>query len=447
MDFTKLGAMLDGTLIEPKDKPYESERMVFNGIIDKYPRAIVKCSNTEDIVRSYIYSVENDLDFTVRGGGHSVAGHSTIEGGLLIDCSAMRRVRVNGGNKTACAEPGSTWFEFDRETQKFGLATTGGIISNTGIAGLTLGGGLGWLMGTCGLTCDNLIGGKIMGSDGVVRDFGASHDPDLFWALRGGGGNFGIVTEFEFSLHSVPFVYAGAAYFKFTQAKEVLAEYSRLAENAPREVTFDCVLQTHPQIGKCVVIDACVNGPSHIASKIFESIQSLPGLIRSNFRKWEYCLWQQSLDDDLRRGRRSYWKGQFTNELDGPFIETIVEAFNSVPSPHTFLTFDHVHGAVADVPSLATAYSHRNMLHVFLSNTNWDSPEHDELNISWTRALYEALPNGRGGYLNYLSAEEENRIPGSFLPETYEKLVKLKDKYDPENRFRATWNVPPSQQK
>lgn len=446
VDIGRLKAGLAGSMISPGHPEYDAARRVFNGLIDKKPSAIIRCASISDILRSLEFAVQNSIPFAVRGGGHSAAGYSTIDDGVLIDLSMMRSVFVDSGGRKAFAEPGTTWREFDRETQAFGLATTGGIISNTGIAGLTLGGGLGWLMGKYGLSCDNLASAYVLLANGQHVRAAECENEDLYWALRGGGGNFGIVTRFEYSLHPVTSVVTGSLFFPIDEAIDSLKKYRELAANAPDEITYDFVLGTNRSGDKYAVIDGCWCGPVAQGNYFFDE---QVGKLRPNKHsvlERKYSDWQQYLDDDLRRGRRSYWKSLFLADLSDDIIEIICSHFSSCPSRYTFLTFDHLHGAVSAVSNEATAFSNRHRTHLFLINTNWDHPEEDEKNISWANALYADLQQKQPdseSYVNYLSLEGSMRVKRAFSAGNYERLRAIKSKYDPQNYFNQNQNIQP----
>jgi FAD/FMN-containing dehydrogenase len=446
MDTDKLRSRFAGKLILPGHPDYELARRVFNGAIDKRPGAIAQCASVSDIKRALEFAINQSISFTVRGGGHSAAGFSTIDGGLLIDLSQLRSVFVDPGKRIASAEPGATWFDFDRETQAFGLATTGGIISNTGIAGLTLGGGLGWLMGKHGLACDNLVRAYVLLPDGNAVVASENDDVDLLWALRGGGGNFGIVTRFEYLLHPVGPVVAGSLYFPPEESASALRKYRELTGAPPDDITFDFVLATNKAGEKYAVIDGCWSGPVAEGEKYW--LKQISDLTphRHKVTTYQYCEWQQYLDDDLRRGRRSYWKGLYLAELNDEVIEVICRHFDICPSRYTFLTFDHLHGAVRTPSPQSTAFSFRHRTHLFLINTNWEHPEEDEKNIRWANALYAELEETQRepeGYVNYLSSEGAPRIRKSFSNENYTKLRTLKGRYDPLNHFKHNQNIVP----
>ena len=446
MGGARLSLNLAGRIIYPDHPEYDLQRRVFNGAIDKRPCAIVQCSSVSDILRSLEAVISQSIPFTVRGGGHSVAGYSTIDNGVIIDLSRMRSVFVDPFGMRAYVEPGATWFDFDRETQVFGLGATGGIISNTGIAGLTLGGGLGWLMGKYGLACDNLKRVHVLLADGRLVEAGEYVNQDLLWALKGGGGNFGIVVRFEYQLHPVGKILAGSFFFEASNAVQVLRKYRDLAEAAPDDVTFDFVLGTNKKGEKYAAIDGCWCGPIEQGNDYWSTQIAALGSLKHNICLRAYCEWQCYLDDELRRGRRSYWKGLYLSELTDDIIAVIFERFTECPSRYTMLTFDHLHGAVRRVGNEQTAFSYRHHTHLFLINTNWNHPEEDEKNIEWTNALYADLASRQQdteGYINYLSVEGRQRVKKSFSSENFSRLIEAKRKYDPKNHFNRNQNINP----
>ena len=432
-----------GYCIIPSSGVYDKERLVFNGLIDKKPLAIVMCFSELDILNATKKCIDSGIPFTIRSGGHSVAGYSSINNGVIIDIRNYNKIIVDPVNRIATVQAGATWHQFDSACQKFKLATTGGIISNTGVSGLTLGGGFGWLMGKHGLACDNLISGKIYTPDKGYLTFSENCNPDLLWALRGGGGNFGVVTELSFKIHPLPYVYAGSAFYHIDYLVEVLEGYDKLTKASPREITFDCNIHTNKIHGKCISIDFCCSGSNKMAQIQVQKLELLPGKIIMDFREWDYCSWQQILDNDLRRGQRSFWKNKFIPKLTSPICESIQEHFKNVPSSDTFLTFDHIHGAVLDAEDSFSAFSLRENGNVFLSNTNWKLALHDDENIKWTKSLISSINVDGTGYLNYMFSDEEERIRYTYKCENYLRLKKIKKKYDSNNFFNNCWNIKP----
>jgi FAD/FMN-containing dehydrogenase len=443
-DLESLSQSIRGRVITPGDPRYDACRVIFNGTIDRRPRAVVRPRSMDDVATVLRFTQDAGLELSIRGGGHNIAGHA-ICNGVVADFTDMRTVEIDAVRRRAIVQPGATWGEFDEAAQRSGLATTGGIISDTGVAGLTLGGGLGWLMGKYGLSCDNLLRARVMLATGEIVTADEDENTDLFWALRGGGGNFGIVLEFEFALHPVHGVFAGSVVYPLSMATEAFHRFISLGDIAPDELTLDLVMTTGPTGEKTVTVDACYLG-SESRGQVATSSLRFAEAVADTRRFQSYCDWQQTLDDHYRRGRRSYWKSLYITRLDGDFLDLIVEAITTAPSPYTMLTFDHVHGRASRIPASATAFSHRDKRYLFLINTNWNDPDDDELNVSWTRELFDRLvPFGpESAYVNYLSDEGQTRVRAAYGHETYERLAKVKAKYDPRNVFRHNQNVLPA---
>ena len=441
-----LEKLVDGRVVSQFHPDYNARRTLFNSIFDKRPIAIVDCTRLSDLHKSLAYVVENEVPFCVRAGGHSAAGHSTINDGVVINLRGMNHVLVQSTKKFAVVGAGATMYDFDREAQLFGLATTGGIISNTGVAGLTLGGGLGWLMGKYGVACDNLVSAEVLLANGEIVHCSDDDNADLMWALRGGGGNFGIVTNFGFKLHEVQSVLAGSLYFNIENAVSILKKYRDITSSAPEEITYDLVLTTNKSGEKIITIDLCWCNLSSEGKQYISQLIDLLKPIKHNVKPRSYLKWQQYFDDDLRAGRRSYWRGAFLENLSDQFIDIAIQYFRKVPSRYTMLTFDFVHGE-ASRENLKSCYSRRAYQHVFLINTNWSHPEEDQENKIWANNLYDevnSLISHNHGYVNYLSNEGKSRIHNAYSSESLRKLVKIKKKYDPNNVFCYNNNIPPN---
>jgi hypothetical protein len=441
-------ASLRGELLRPGDTDYDEARKVWNGMIDKRPGLIARRTGVADVISAVDFARTHQLLVSVRGGGHNIPGNAVCNGGLMIDLACMRSVRVDPVRRTARAEGGVTWGEFDHETQAFGLATTGGSVSDTGIAGLTLGGGLGWLAGKCGLTCDNLLSGDVVTADGKLLVTSASEYTDLFWGLRGGGGNFGIVTSFEYQLHPVGPVLAGMLLYPFAKAKEVLAYYRDFAKAVPDEVNTMGGLLTSPDGDLMAVIAVCYNGSLDAGERVLRPLREFGPPVADQIRPMAYREVQTQLDAAAVRGRRYYFKSSFMRSISDDAIDTLIDRFANVPSPHTLVFFQQLGNATNRIGARETAFSQRDALCELGCQSSWVDPAADGMNIGWTRALAEAMqPFSSGGaYITQMGVEAEegaDRIKDAFGP-NYEQLVALKNKYDPTNLFRHNPNIRPS---
>jgi FAD/FMN-containing dehydrogenase len=438
---------LRGELLRPGDTDYDEARKVWNGMIDKRPGLIARCTGVADVISAVDFARTHQLLVSVRGGGHNIPGNAVCNGGLMIDLACMRSVRVDPVRRTARAEGGVTWGEFDHETQAFGLATTGGSVSDTGIAGLTLGGGLGWLAGKCGLTCDNLLSADVVTADGKLLVASASEHTDLFWGLRGGGGNFGIVTSFEYQLHPVGPVLAGMLLYPFAQAKEALAYYRDFAKAVPDEVNTMGGLLTSPNGDLMAVIAVCYNGSLDAGERVLRPLREFGPPVADQIRPMAYREVQTQLDAAAVRGRRYYIKSSFMRSISDDAIDALIDRFANVPSPHTLVFFQQLGNAANRIGAQETAFSQRDALCEWGCLSSWVDPAADGMNIGWTRALAEAMqPFSSGGaYITQMGVEAEegaDRIKDAFGP-NYEQLVALKNKYDPANLFRHNQNIRP----
>jgi len=438
---------LRGELLRPGDIDYDEARKVWNGMIDKRPGLIARCSGVADVISAVDFARIHQLLVSVRGGGHNIPGNAVCNGGLMIDLACMRSVRVDHGRRTARAEGGVTWGEFDHETQAFGLATTGGSVSDTGIAGLTLGGGLGWLAGKCGLTCDNLLSADVVTADGKLLVASASEHTDLFWGLRGGGGNFGIVTSFEYQLHPVGPVLAGMLLYPFAKAKEALAYYRDFAKAIPDEVNTMGGLLTSPDGDLMAVIAVCYNGSLDAGERVLRLLREFGPPVADQIRPMAYREVQTQLDAAAVRGRRYYFKSSFMRSISDDAIDALIDRFANVPSPHTLVFFQQLGNAANRVGAPETAFSQRDALCEWGCQSSWVDPAADGMNIGWTRVLAEAMqPFSSGGaYIAQMGVEAEegaDRIKDAYGP-NYERLAALKNKYDPTNLFRHNQNIKP----
>ncbi|WP_254764085.1 FAD-binding oxidoreductase [Natrinema marinum] len=448
------GERLHGELLRPEDPNYDEARAIWNGMIDKYPAMIVRSRGVSDVIAAVNFAREHDLLLAVRGGGHNIAGNAVCDDGLMLDLSAMRSVRVDPEARTARVEPGATLADVDHETQAFGLATPLGINSTTGIAGLTLGGGFGWLTRKYGMTVDNLRSVDIVTADGVLRRASETENPDLFWAVRGGGGNFGVVTDFEFDLHEVgPEVLAGPMVYLGEDAPDVLRHVRDFNEDAPDESTVWVVLRKAPPLPflpedvhgvGVVIVVAFYTGDISEGEEVLASLREFGDPIADGIGPHTYAEFQQSFDPLLTEGARNYWKSHNFSELSDGAIDTAIEYAETLPTPLSEIFFGQLGGVMARVPADATAFPHRDAAYGMNVHTRWEDPADDDRCIAWARTFHDAMaPHATGGvYVNFVSEREgeENIAYGN----SYERLAELKAKYDPENLFRMNQNVEPA---
>jgi FAD/FMN-containing dehydrogenase len=436
---------LRGQLIAPGDEHYEEARQVWNGNIDRRPGLICRPAGVADVIAAVNFAREHALLVAVRGGAHSFAGTGVCNGGLVIDLCLMKSIRVDPVRRTVRAEGGVTWGEFDRETQAFGLATTGGTASDTGIAGLTLGGGLGWLGYKYGLAADNLRSVDLVTADSKLRIASATEHPDLFWAVRGGGGNFGVVSSFEYRLHPVGPVLAGPVFHPFAQAKDVLQFYRDFASATHEQLTTYALPMTAPDGAKVVAIAVCYSGPLDEGERLIAPVRRFGPPLEDQIYPRAYTQFQSMFDAGFPPRNQYYEKAHFLRELNDDAIDIVVEHFAHVPSPRSLLFFQQSGGAMRRGD---TAYAHRDALWNLILVAQWLNPEESKRHIRWTRELWQALkPYGTGGvYVNNIGREEEDgaeQVRAAYGA-NYRRLAELKQKYDPTNLFRHNQNVKPA---
>lgn len=438
-------ASVRSEVLLPSDHAYESARKIYNAMIDKRPALIVQCSNAGDVVSAVRFARKHGLLAAVRGGGHNVAGKAVCDGGLMIDLSLMKEIRVDRDHRRAFAGPGLRLGELDRATQAYELATPLGIISNTGIAGLTLGGGIGWLNGKYGLACDNLLSVEIATADGLLLYADSSVNPDLFWAVRGGSGNFGVVTSFEYKLHPVSTVVGGLILYPIQKAMQVLASYDTFAQKAPDDLTTAAGLLTGPNGDAVVAILVCYSGPVEKAETILSPFRTFTTPIADLVKPMKYLEMQSLLDQAYPPGRLHYWKSSFMKELSEKAIDTMIRYHAMKPSPFTAIVLQQMHGAAARVDPAQTAFPHRKSQYDFEVLSQWTDPIESEENVQWTRKLFESLQPflERDVYVNSLGEEGEDRVKAAY-GQNYGRLVDLKRKYDPTNFFRLNQNISPT---
>ncbi|MVT67655.1 FAD-binding protein [Bradyrhizobium pachyrhizi] len=437
---------LKGEVVLAGSAGYDEARKVWNGAVDRRPAMIAYCVDTQDVVEAVTFARSRTFPVAVRSGGHNVAGLSVCDGGMVIDLSRMKRIDVDPVSRTARAEAGLDLGEFDRATQAHGLATTMGVNSDTGIAGLTLGGGFGKLGRKYGLTCDNLIAAEVVTAEGQVLRASAAEHPDLLWGLKGGGGNFGIATAFEYQLHpistSLP---VASTLYPYDQAREAMQFYDEFARNAADEVNVDAALVTLPSGERFFNISGCYVGSHHDGERALSPIVKFGSPVETRLATVPYLEIQSGGDALFPRGRRYYWKAQFLREIGAGAIDALLDAYARAPNTASLLVLQHVGGAIARVPVSSSPYANRDAAFDCFPVAIWDDPAGDEANMLWARELWSAVrPYSTGGvYANNLGDEGEDRVRDAY-GENYGRLVALKNKYDPTNFFRLNQNIKPT---
>jgi hypothetical protein len=441
-----LAGSLRGKLLQPGEAGYDEARRVWNGIIDRRPAFIARCADAADVARAVSFARANELLMSVRGGDHSVAGNAVCDDGLMIDLSPMQGITVDPEARLARVEPGVRWAALDQETQRHSLATTGGTVSDTGVAGLTLGGGLGWLGGRYGLTCDNLVGAEVVLADGRLVRADASENSDLFWALRGGSGNFGVVTAFELRLHPVgPTVVAGMVAHPLQRAPEVLRFYRDFVATAPDEANTACVFLTGPDGTRLVAIAACHCGSLEEGERALRPLKEFGPPVLDQLGPVPYVAFQTGLDPVFPRGRRYYWKSAMLPELPDELITVMAEQFATVPSQFTLFLLQQLGNAANRVAADATAFPHRDARWDAVVLSGWDAAAEDVAQIEWSRRTWSAWrPFSTGVYVNGVTAEADREEVRAAYGARYERLSEIKAKYDPRNLFRVNANVAPA---
>jgi FAD/FMN-containing dehydrogenase len=434
-----------GDVITPSDARYDQARRVWNAMIDRRPALIARPRTADDVVACVAFAREQRLPIAVRGGAHSVAGRGTCDDGLVIDFADMKAVEVDPAAKSARAEAGARWQDFDRATQAHGLATTGGTVGDTGIAGLTLGGGFGWLEGRCGMTVDNLLAADIVLADGRQVRASEREHPDLFWALRGGGGNFGVVTSFHYRLHEIgPAVLGGLIVHPFADAPKVLAFYDEFMRTAPPALVAAAVLMTAPDGNKACGIAVCYPGDIAEGERIVAPIKQFGAPVLDVIGPMPYLAQQAMLEQAMPPNLLNYWKAEFLDALTPAVIAIAVEAFSRVPSPISSMLFFPIRGAASEVAPDATAFPHRHGFHTGIYSL-WSDPALNAPNIAWVRETWERLrPHVSGGvYVNELGEDDADRVAVAY-GDNFTRLATIKARYDPDNLFCLNANISPS---
>lgn len=451
----KLKSKLKGQIILPSDLDYDQVREIWNAMIDRRPALIVRCADANDVPHAISFGRENGLEISIRGAGHNIAGNALCDDGIMIDFSLMRNVRVDAEKKRAYVEPGATLADFDEAAQSHGLATPVGINSTTGIAGLTLGGGFGWLTRKYGMTVDNLVSVDAVTAEGKRIRVSENENADLFWAIRGGGGNFGIVTQFEFKLHEVgPEILAGLIVFPFDQAKQVLTRYREFVKSAPEELNVWAVLRKAPPLpflpedvhGKEVVVLAIFYaGDAAQGRKLIEPLLRFGTPHGEHIGAQPYTQWQKAFDPLLTPGARNYWKSHNFTELSDGALSSMIEFAGKLPSPQCEIFIGLIAGAANRIPADAMAYRHRDANFVLNVHGRWDERADDERCIAWARAFFQASAPyaSSGAYVNFMTEEEGDRVEAAYGA-NYDRLAMIKKQYDSGNVFHLNQNIKPA---
>jgi FAD/FMN-containing dehydrogenase len=436
---------LHGEVIRPGDPAYDKARRIWNAIIDKHPGIIARCTGVADVVHAVSFARENELLIAIRGGGHNVGGRALCDEGMVIDLSRMKGIHVDAKNRTARVQAGATLGDVDRETHLYGLAVPAGVVSATGIAGLTLGGGVGWLVRKYGLTCDNVLSFDIVTAEGKLLTANAEENSDLFWALRGGGGNFGVVTSFEYRLHPVSSVLGGMVVYPRGQAVEVLRFYRAFTQSAPEELTAYAGLLHTPDGTPAIAVVACYCGDLAEGERVLKPLREFGSPLLDAIQPMPFPQMQSLLDGAFPGGNQNYWKSTFLRELSDEAIDLLVERANRATSPLTAVVIEYYGGAASRVGVAETAFAHREAQYDVGILAQWTDPGESSRHIEWARGVADALrPYSSGAYLlNFLGDEGDDTIRAAF-GENYGRLVEVKSKYDPTNFFRLNQNIKPT---
>lgn len=453
----ELAATLRGPVLRPDDSGYDDARRIWNGMIDKRPALIARCTGTADVVSAVTFARQSGLPLAVKGGGHNVAGNALCDDGLVIDLSLMRGIHVDPERRRARVQAGATWGDLDHETQLYGLMAPGGVVSSTGIAGFTLSGGMALSRRKWGLACDNLASVEVVTADGQVITASESSNPDLFWAVRGGGGNFGIVTSFEFQLHPLgPEFYVAAPIYALAEAGKVIRGWRRLMERAPDEITSDVIFWSMPAIHgvpselvgtPIVIVAAWFTGPVAEAERVLAPMRMLGTPVWDLSHAAPYADIQSAFDPFFPNTQRYYWKSLFADALSDEVIDATIALAEEKPTPQTLFGLRALGGAMSRVPETATAYGNRAALYNLSIDTTWLDPADDRRMIDWTRAAWSRMHElTRGGvYLNFAGLGEDNAaLARAGYGDNYARLAEIKRRYDPTNLFRGNINVPPA---
>jgi FAD/FMN-containing dehydrogenase len=436
---------LAGDVVTPADAGYDAARRCFNALVDRKPAAIARCLGSGDVATAFDFARAHELEVAVRGGGHNPAGHCVLDGGLVIDLSLLRGVEVDAGARIARSGGGATWLDFDVATQEHGLVTPGGVVGSTGVAGLTFGGGIGHLTALHGLTCDNLVGAELVTPDGSVVRVGPDGDAELLWALRGGGGNFGVATRLEFLLHPLERVVGGRLTYAGSGVRDALRRFRDVVARSPRELGCQVVLKLDESSSPALAVFPCYTGADADPLELRE-LRRLSGLVEDAVRELPFVE-QQNLFDDAYGEERHYWKGHFVRELPDELIDALLERIAAIGRPPGGILIESLHGAPKDVDGSFGALGYREAAFNVSAMATWTDASIDETYIGWARETVAAIEPWAlgGGYANYMAPDEPlERVRAAFGAEAFERLRKLKGRYDPGNVLRRNQNVPPA---
>ena len=434
-----------GDVIGPDDAAYDAARRTWNGSVDKHPGIIARCAGTADVIDAVNFARDNDLLVSVRGGGHNVGGRAVCDDGLVIDLSGMKGIHVDAARRTARVQPGATLGDVDRETHVHGLAVPAGVVSKTGIAGLALGGGVGWLVRKHGLTCDNVLSFDVVTADGALLTANAEANAELFWALRGGGGNFGVVTSFEFRAHPVATVLGGMILYPREHAADVLRFYRDFTQSAPEELTAYAGLLCSPDGDPVVGVIVCYCGDLAEGERVLAPLRAHGAPLLDAIGPLPFPAMQSMLDDAFPNGNQNYWKSTFLREMGDEAIAIMVDHANRATSPMSTVVIEYYGGAASRVGAADTAFAHREAQYDIGILGQWTDAADSQRHIDWTRGLADALePFASGAYLlNFLDVDDDDTIRAAFGG-NYARLVEAKNKYDPANFFRVNYNIAPT---
>jgi FAD/FMN-containing dehydrogenase len=438
-----LAGSLQGPLFRSGEDGYESSRKVFNAMIDRRPAFVVRPAGVDDIRRTVSFARANDLSVSIKGGGHNVAGNAVSSGGVMLDCSGLNEVQVDAERRVAVAGAGALLADLDRATQAFGLATPTGVVSVTGIAGLTLGGGIGWLNGKHGLACDNVLAADIVTADGSLLTASADQNADLYWAIRGGGGNFGVVTSFTYRLHPVGPVLAGGISFPAERTREALSRYSEFAASCPDELSMSAGLGQDDAGRPVFGVGVCWSGAPDEADRAFKGLRDL-GPTVDVVVPTDYCSLQSSHDAGFPADQYHYWKSSFFTGFNDDAVDILLDHAARIPSPTSGIGMQQLHGVAARIDAEATAFAHRRSQSELLILSQWSDPSDTDRNVRWTRSLFDAMQPfaADGVYVNDLGEEGQDRVRAAYGA-NYDRLAHIKAEYDPTNVFRANQNIRP----
>jgi FAD/FMN-containing dehydrogenase len=445
LDTDDLQRSLAGTVIVPRDEGYDAARRCFNALVDRRPAAIACCLGPADVAAALDFARAHELPVAVRGGGHNPAGHCVVDDGLVIDLSRMRAVEVDADTRIARAEGGATWLDFDSATQAFGLATPGGVVGSTGVGGLTLGGGIGHLTAQYGLTCDHLVGAELVTPDGAIAHADSDGNAELLWGLRGGGGNFGVVTRLEFRVHPVDRVVGGMITYAGTGVREGLRRFRDVAARSPSDLSCQAILSVDESLAPVLIVAPCYTGPDEEPAEL-RALRSVPGIVADDVGPRSF-IDQQRMFDSPYGENRHYWKGHFVRELPDDLIDALIEQIVALGRPPGEVLIESLHGAAKDADGETGAVGFRGAAFNVSAVGNWRDPIHDAQHIHWARetaTVIEPWSFSGGGYVNYMQGDEPiERVRAAFGEVAFERLRRLKRRHDPNNVLRRNQNIPP----